>query len=260
MKRLEGKVALITGGAGNIGAASAEKFLKHGAKVAIVDMSQEQLDKALDRLKEFGEVIAIQADVTKEADVKNYVDVTVNKWGTIDIFFNNAGVLGELKSIIDCSVEDFRRTIDINLTGEFIGMKYVLPVMIKQESGTVINTSSNSGWQGQANMGPYVASKYGVVGITKTAALEVGKYNIRVNCIQPTGVGDSHMKAELDRILLEQSGGQENTSSKKSDIPMGRLPNIDEVSDLVLFLASDESRFISGTTQRIDGGQSGGSN
>lgn len=260
MKRLEEKVAIITGGAGNIGVASAEKFLKHGAKVALVDLRQSELDEAVDKLKEFGEIISIQADVTNEEDTINYVKETVDKWGKIDVFFNNACILGGLKPIVDVDVAEFRKTIEINLVGEFIGLKHVLPVMIKQRSGSVINTSSNSGWQGQANMSPYVASKYGVVGLTKTAALEVGQYNIRVNCIQPTGVGDSKMKADLDRILLESSKSGENTSSKVSDIPMGRLPFTYEVADLVLFLASDDSLFISGTTQRIDGGQSGTSN
>ncbi len=259
MKRLEGKVAIITGGAGNIGVVTAEKFLKHGAKVALVDMTAGALDEAVDKLKEYGEIFAITADVTKEEDVKNFVDKTVEKWGVIDIFFNNAGVIGELKPIIDLDIEDLRKTIDINLVGETIGLKYVLPVMIKQNSGSVINTSSNSGWQGQANMGPYVVAKYGVVGLTKTAALEVGKYNIRVNTIQPTGV-NSRMKKELDQKLGELSGTGEVTSSTVSNIPLGRFVEPSEVADLVVFLASDESKFISGTTMRIDGGQSAESN
>lgn len=259
MKRLENKVAIITGGAGNIGVATAELFLKHGAKVVLVDMFENSLAEAVQSLKEFGEVSSVVADVTKEADVKNFVDQTVEKWGRIDIFFNNAGVIGELKPIIDLDIEDLRKTIDINLVGETIGLKYVLPVMIKQNSGSVINTSSNSGWQGQANMGPYVVAKYGVVGLTKTAALEVGKYNIRVNAIQPTGV-NSRMKKELDQKLGELSGTGEVTSSTVSNIPLGRFVEPSEVADLVLFLASEESKFISGTTMRIDGGQSAESN
>lgn len=259
MKRLENKVAVITGGAGDIGIATAERFLKEGAKVALVDFNEEKLNKVASKLSVYGDVLAIQADVTKELEVKNYVDKVVKTFGTVDIFFNNAGILGPLTAIIDLDIEDLRKTIEVNLVAEVIGLKYILPIMINKNFGSVINTSSDSGWHGQANMAPYVASKYGVVGLTKTAALEVGKYNVRVNAIQPTGV-NSTMKSELDKTLASLSNTGEVTSSKVTDIPLGRLVEVSEVADLVMFLASEESKFISGTTMRIDGGQSAETN
>lgn len=259
MKLLEGKVAIITGGSGDIGFSTAKAFLDNGAKVALVARNPQKLDKAVESLKDFGEIIAIPADVSREEDVKNYVEQTVSRWGKIDVFFNNAGVIGELKPIVELNIDDLKNTIETNLLGMFIGLKHVLPVMMEQRGGSVINTSSDSAWHGQANMAPYCATKHGVNGLTKTAALEAGKYNIRVNGIMPTGV-NSTMKRSLDEELKSLSNSGEVTSSTVSDIPLGRLAETHEVADLVVFLASDRSSFISGASYSIDGGQSAETN
>ncbi len=256
MKRLEGKVAIITGGAGSIGLATAETFLKNGAKVALVGRTADALERAVDDLKQYGEIIPVPTDMTKEEDVIALVNTVVNQWGRIDVLFNNAGVIGELNPIIDLDVNEFRETMEINVIGMFLGLKHVLPVMIKQNSGSIINTSSDSGWHGQAKMAPYCTSKHAVGGLTKTAAIEVGQYNIRVNAIRPTGVV-SRMKQDLDE-KLKASGAL--TSSSVSDIPMGRLAKTEEVANLVMFLASDESSFISGSQYNIDGGQAAETN
>ena len=173
MARLKNKVAVITGGAGGIGKATARRFLQEGAKVTIVDLAQEALDSTRKELNGLGELLAVQADVANEADVENYVKKTVEAFGTIDIFFNNAGIEGKVQPLIDVSLEDFEKVQRVNVVGVFLGMKHVLPVMLKQGSGSVINTSSNAGLDGTLNIAPYVTSKHAVSGMTKTAALEV---------------------------------------------------------------------------------------
>jgi len=253
---LKDKVALITGGGGDIGKATARLFLEKGAKVALVDLSKESLDQAVKELKEHGEVISIQADVSKEDEVKNYVSETVEKWGRIDAFFNNAGIEGEFKPLIDQDLDQFQKVIDVNLTGVFLGLKYVLPVMIKQNSGSVINTSSDAGWTGAEGLSPYVATKHAVGGLTKTAALEVAEHQIRVNSIQPTGV-NTKMMEKLDKESTE-TGDVEGLRS--DGVPLGRYAETSEVGNLVLFLASDESKFITGSQYRIDGGISATTN
>lgn len=256
MKRLAEKVAIVTGGAGSIGMRTAQTLLQHGAKVALVGRSESSLKEAVENLKQYGEVFAVPTDMTNEDEVRRLVDTVTVKWKRIDILFNNAGVIGELNPIIDLDVNQFRETMEINVIGMFLGMKHVIPIMMQQNSGSIINTSSDSGWHGQAKMAPYCTSKHAVGGLTKTAAIEVGKYNIRVNAIRPTGVV-SKMKHDLDEKL--KASGQ-LTSSSVSDIPLGRLAETQEVANLVLFLASDESSFISGSQYSIDGGQSAETN
>ncbi|MGX7594391.1 SDR family NAD(P)-dependent oxidoreductase [Planococcus plakortidis] len=245
MARLKGKVAVITGGAGVIGKVTAERFLKEGAKVVLVDISEQALQETKQELG--SEVEIVQADVSKEADVKNYVDKTVEAFGKIDVFFNNAGIEGRVAPLIEQTVEDFDQVIDINVRGVFLGMKHVLPVMYKQGSGSVINMSSVSGLSGSPNVSPYITSKHAVVGLTKAAAYESARHQVRVNSVHPSPVNSRMM-----RSLEEGLGTTEKTLSKT--IPLGRYAESEDISNLVLFLASDESSFISGTQYRVDGG------
>lgn len=256
--KLNGKVALITGGAGEIGKEVAKLFLIEGAKVVLVDLLQESLNQALVELTEHGEVVTVQADVTKESQVKKYVNETLNHFGTIDVFFNNAGIEGKVAQITDCSLEDFNKVMSVNVQGVFLGLKYVLPIMKNNGSGSVINTSSDAGWAGEIGIAPYVASKHAVVGLTKVASLEAANENIRVNSIHPTNVNTRMMRsleegwkpgqADNKRFELEQS------------IPLGRYAEVADIAKLVLFLASDDSEFITGSQYRIDGGISARSN
>ncbi|GGJ82196.1 short chain dehydrogenase [Lentibacillus kapialis] len=252
MPRLEGKVAIVTGGAGEIGQKTGEKFLKEGAKVILVDMNRDSLDKAKSNLKHYGEVITIKADVSNEDDVKNYVNETVEKFGRIDIFFNNAGIEGKVAPIVAQEIEDFDKVFKVNVHGVFLGLKHVLPVMSKQRSGSIINTSSDAGLSGDPGIGPYAASKHAVVGLTKTAALEVASDNVRVNSIHPTSVNTRMMRS------IESGVNPEDDSKAKealmNEIPMARYGETHDISNLVLFLASDDSSFISGSQYRIDGG------
>ena len=173
MKRLKDKVAIITGGSGGIGKATAKRFLEEGARVAVVDISSEALEELKSEIGGLGELLIIRSDVTQEDQVRDYVKRTMQSFGTVDVFFNNAGIEGKIQPLIDVSLEDFEKVQAVNVRGVFLGLKHVLPIMIKKEKGSIINMSSNGGLDGTPNLGPYITSKHAVSGMTKTAALEV---------------------------------------------------------------------------------------
>lgn len=252
LSRLANKVALITGGAGGIGKVTAKRFLEEGAKVVLVDLFQEPLNQAKAELEAFGEVIVIQADVSQEEDVKNYVKKTVEKFGRIDVFFNNAGIEGKVAPITEQKVEDLDKVLAVNVRGVFLGLKHVLAVMKEQGSGSVINTSSVAGLSGSPNVTPYIASKHAVVGLTKATAVEVAPYKVRVNSVHPSPVNTRMMRS------LEEGFAPGQAEAAKADmeksIPLGRYGESEDISNLVLFLASDESAFITGVQYRVDGG------
>lgn len=245
MGRLENKVAIITGAAGGIGKETAKAFLKEGAKVTLVDLDEEKLEEIKEDLSSFGELLVVPADVSKEDQVKNYVDKTVEVFGQVDVFFNNAGVTGDRTPLVDIELEDFDNLMAINVRGVFLGMKYVLPIMIEQERGSIINTSSVDGLRGSPELSPYSASKHAVVGLTKSAALEVAEKSVRVNSIHPSPVDTEMMTG------LEDGEGQDQFLEQ---IPLDRYADAEELASLVLFLASDDSEFITGAQYRIDGG------
>lgn len=244
MTKLQDKVAIITGATGGIGFETARLFLEHGAKLALVDLKEEDLKEAAESLDAGDRILTIVADVSKEDEVKNYVSETINAFGRIDILFNNAGISGGMDKLIDVDVDKFESVLSVNTTGVFLGMKHVLPQMYKQESGSVINTSSVGGLIGFPGLTTYGASKHAVVGLTKTAALESAEKRVRVNSIHPGPVGESMVKN------LEQG-----TDANLSDlIPLGYVGSNLDVAKLVLFLASDDSEYITGVQYRIDGG------
>lgn len=250
MKRLDGKVAVITGAAGGIGKETAKTFLEEGAKVVLVDLAEDNLQEIEEDLDSLGDIITVTADVTKEEDVKNYVEKTKEAFGRIDIFFNNAGVTGIQTPLVELELEDFNNVMEINVTGVFLGLKHVLPTMIEQENGSVINTSSVDGLRGSPGLSPYAASKHAVVGLTKSAALEVAESGVRVNSIHPSPVAGDMM----DNLESGAGGGDEAKEEFQSQIPLGRYATSEDLSNLVLFLASDDSDFVSGSQYRIDGG------
>ncbi|MEH7393554.1 SDR family NAD(P)-dependent oxidoreductase, partial [Bacillus sp. JJ1474] len=238
---------VITGGAGGIGKVVAERFLKEGAKVVLVDLFEESLLKAKDELASLGEVLTVQADVSKESDVENYVKKALEHFGKIDVFFNNAGIEGKVAPLVDQKIEDFDKVISVNVRGVFLGLKYVLPVMTKQGYGSVINTSSVAGLEGSPGVSPYIASKHAVVGLTKASAIEVANANVRVNSIHPSPVNTRMMRSLEDGLNVEQE-------DLAKAIPLGRYGEPSDIANLVLFLASDESSFITGVQYRVDGG------
>ena len=180
MKRLKDKVALITGGAAGIGLETARLFLGVGARVALVDLDDDDLSDAARDLGNPDDLLTIAADVSSVEDSKRYVAQTVEAFGRIDVFFNNAGIEGKVAPLVDQKIEDFDRVLAVNVRGAFLGLQHVLPVMIGQKSGSVINTSSIAGLKGSPNVAPYITSKHAVVGLTRAAAIEAAGHNVRV--------------------------------------------------------------------------------
>jgi 3alpha(or 20beta)-hydroxysteroid dehydrogenase len=245
--RLEGKRAIVTGGARGQGAAEASRLVAEGATVLVTDILDDRgalLAKDLGDNAEYAHL-----DVTSGEQWTSVVGEFVGKYGGIDVLVNNAGtvVMGPL---LETDPGDFRRVIDVNLTGTFLGMRAVLPVMVGQSAGSVINIGSVDGLVGMPGLAAYCASKHALVGLTKSAALEVGAFGIRVNCVCPGGV-DTEMFSLVP-------GGVDVLGFMSSKIPLGRLAESDEVAGLVVYLASDESVYMTGSIVVIDGGMIAG--
>lgn len=251
---LQDKVVLITGAAGGIGIAAAKAFAKEGAKLALVDLNEDALKKVSEQV-EASEILLVPADVTNEDQVKNYVDKTVEKYGRIDVFINNAGVNGDNATITEQSEKNLRFVMDVNFFGAYYGLKYVLRVMQEQKSGSVVNTSSNGGWLGAPGMSVYAASKHAIVGLTKSAALEMAPYGVRVNGVAP-GATNTDMMRRIEKNAVGEEHAEEAQKAFAAAVPMGRYATPDEIADLMVFLGSDKSAFIDGTIVRIDGGMS----
>jgi NAD(P)-dependent dehydrogenase (short-subunit alcohol dehydrogenase family) len=246
-----GKVVVITGGSGGIGSAAAKIFAENGAKLVLVGTSTEKTEqKARDLGLKDGDYLALAADVSKENDVKAYVDASVERFGRIDVFFNNAGVEGSVANTADITSDDMEKVYAVNLMGVHYGLKHVLKVMLKQKSGSIINTASLAGLRGFPGMGAYVASKHAVVGLTRAAALEVALDGIRINAVCPAPVETRMMES------LEKGFGEGAREIFEKGVPMNRYANPEEIGQLVYFLASDKASFITGGIYTIDGGQS----
>lgn len=249
MNRLKNKVAIITGGANGIGLATARLFLKEGAEVVIVDNDLEALKRVSEELSS-PQVRYCAADVSKKTDVKKYVDATLAAFGGIDIFFNNAGIEGTASPIATYPENDFDKIMSVNVKGVWLGCQYVLPKM--RDGGSVIITSSVAGLQGFAGLGAYVASKHAEVGIMRVAALENADRKIRVNSIHP-GPVETQMMRNIELQLSVDAPGKAKDGFV-AQIPFARYALAEEIADLVLFLSSEESKYITGNTHIIDGG------
>lgn len=251
MKKLDNKVAIITGGAGSIGETTAKLFLEEGAKVMLVDLNEEILKETIEKLKHKNVKYCV-ADVSKSIDVANYVNETVKAYGKIDLFFNNAGIEGIVKPIADYPEEIFDKVIAVNVKGTWLGNKYVLPQM--NDGGSIIMTSSVAGINGSPNVSAYITSKHAVVGIMRATAVEAATRKIRVNTVHPSPV-DNRMMRSLEEGF-SAGHAAEVKKNLEATIPLGRYAEPIEIAKLVVFLASDDSQFITGTTQVIDGGLS----
>lgn len=256
MKRLKDKVALITGGAAGIGLETARLFLGVGARVALVDLDDDDLSDAARDLGNPDDLLTIAADVSSVEDSKRYVAQTVEAFGRIDVFFNNAGIEGKVAPLVDQKIEDFDRVLAVNVRGAFLGLQHVLPVMIGQKSGSVINTSSIGGLKGGPNVAPYITSKHAVVGLTRAAAIEAAGHNVRVNSVHPSPVNTRMMRSLEEGF--NPGHGEEVKQQLVDTIPLGRYGESLDVANLVLFLASDESAFITGAQYPVDGGMAAG--
>jgi NAD(P)-dependent dehydrogenase (short-subunit alcohol dehydrogenase family) len=251
--RLDGKVAVVTGAAGVIGTATIKLLAERGAKIVAIDRREQDLKAAVRELPASAEALVVAADVTQEDEVADYVRAATNRFGTIDVFYNNAGVEGEIKPITEYSLEAFRRVIDVNVVGVFLGLKHVLPVMLKQNKGSIINTASIAGLMGSPHIAVYSASKHAVVGLTKSVAWECTGTGVRINCVCP-GLIDSRM---LSAIFQGRFGGNAPPPMDKivERIPARRLGQASEVASIVAFLASDEASYVSGSAYTVDGGR-----
>ncbi|MEZ4667461.1 MAG: SDR family NAD(P)-dependent oxidoreductase [Anaerolineae bacterium] len=252
--KMTGKVALITGGGNGIGQYACLEFAREGAKVMLVDIDANAAQRTATSIRALGgEAQFIRADVSKAEDVQAYVTHTLETFGRIDAFFNNAGVEGFVSALAEYSEENWDHVIGINLKGTFLGLRHVLPVMIAQKTGTIVNTASVAGTVGAPGMAAYSASKHAIIGLTRTAAGEVGKLGIRVNAICP-GPINTRMIHSLEAMINPDDPASVSRSNVARN-PMGRYGEPEEVARIVVFLASDESAYVNGAAWLIDGGR-----
>lgn len=246
MKEFSNKAIIVTGAGSGIGKATALSFARSGGKVVVSDIDS---NKGMETLREIesigGEGLFIACDVAIESQVKNLVDQTMSSFGRLDCAFNNAGVEGASKLINEYSMENWDQVMNINLKGPWLCMKYEIPAMLKSGGGSIVNCSSIAGLVGFLELGAYVASKHGLIGLSKVAALEFGKNGIKVNSICP-GAIDTPM---LHRV------SQDTIQMLKEQNPMGRIGYPQEIADSVLWLCSERASYVNGHSLVVDGGQ-----
>ncbi|MEH7505513.1 glucose 1-dehydrogenase [Neobacillus drentensis] len=249
--KLENKVAIITGSGTGIGKTTALLFAKEGASVVVTDINEENGKKTVNEIEKLGgNAIFVKHDVGNEEDWKNVVDQTLIHFDTIDILYNNAGLF-TISPLLETTVDEWNKLMTVNVTGSFLGMKHCIPIMIKKRKGSIINASSNAGLFGAAGLTLYGASKGAIRIMTKDAAMEFGNDNIRINSIHP-----GYIKTQM--IEYAANVAQKNPEDQAKYVPLRRLGETRDVANMVLYLASDDSSYVTGAEFVIDGGVSTG--
>lgn len=250
MGRLEGKIGLITGGAGAIGRATARRFAAEGASVVVADRDGTRADEVAATLRQDGaQALGVAVDVTSEASVAALVERATAAYGRVDILFTCAGVLVS-GSATETSLADWERTLAVNLTGPFLASKHVLPVMVANGGGSIVHMSSTAGLVGETSIAAYCASKGGVLMLARQMALDYARLGVRVNVICPGWID-----TPFNDPAIEAAGGREALMPFVDQmVPLGRQGTPEEVADVVAFLASDDSRLMTGSVVTVDGG------
>jgi NAD(P)-dependent dehydrogenase (short-subunit alcohol dehydrogenase family) len=248
MKRLEGKVALVTGGSSGIGRAAALAMAREGAEIVVASRGVERGEETVRMIEDAGgEAIFVKTDVSRATEAESLVDKAVTTYGKLDCAFNNAGILHPITLLADETEEAWDSMININLKGVFLCLKYEIQQMLKQGGGAIVNDSSVAGLRASRVTASYGASKHGIIGLTKTAALQYGQYKIRVNTLCPALIRTPMLMYRDDRTDL--------TEQWTADLPLARMGEPEEVAEAVVFLCSDAASFITGATLTVDGGQ-----
>lgn len=242
------KVAIITGAGSGLGQATALRLAEEGINIAVVDVNETGGNETVELVKKLGvDAFFVKADVSKLEDVKNYVEKTVEKFGTIDYFFNNAGISGSGKYFLETSPEDIEQIVGINLLGALYGARFVAEVMLKNGGGSIVNTASSAGVIGQDTVVTYSATKHGIVGMTKSLVAEYAKDGLRVNAVAPGPTETPMVKAYFE-------ANPQMKANAESGIPQKRLGTPEEVAELVAFLLTSKAQYINGEVISIDGG------
>ena len=242
------KVAIITGAGSGLGQATAVRLAKEGVNIVVVDVNETGGNETVEMVKQLGvDAFFIRTDVSKVEDVKHYVDATVEKYGTIDYFFNNAGISGSGEYFLNTTPEDIQQIVGINLLGALYGVRFVAEVMLKNGGGSIVNTASSAGVIGQDSVVTYSATKHGIVGLTKSMVAEYAKDGLRVNAIAPGPTETPMVKAFYE-------ANPEMKANATNGIPQKRLGTPEEVAELVTFLLTSKAQYINGEVISIDGG------
>ncbi|MCH9675564.1 MAG: SDR family oxidoreductase [Gammaproteobacteria bacterium] len=253
MDRLKNKVAIITGGAGGIGAAAGRMFAAQGAKVLLVDRDADALAVVQAEAKH-PDIHTFAADVSDEEQTKAYVEAAIEKFGRVDILLANAGIEGDVKPISDYPTATFDQVIAVNVRGVWLGIKHVAEHLVAQGKGSIVVTSSTAGVRGTPGISPYTTSKHAVIGMTKSLALEFAPKGVRINTVNPCPV-ETRMMRSLEGSMSGQANDTDATKARITKaIPLGRYGDPDDIAKVMLFLASDDASFVTGAVYMADGG------